>query len=351
MGPGVSVEAGAVCEGVNGVRVRRPWIDIDLWEFFLGLRAEQKFPEPRDKGLVRRILRGRIPDEVLDRTDKTLFTEAHLARVDYALLRRLLLGSEIRLEGIDYACSKICSDRNDWTCSTTTGPATLQPHTRFSPNGERGSCRTPDRPGEFALGGAAAAPDRGALLAVDDVSHRFGEFQVLRDVSLHVAPGAVHAILGPNGAGKTTLVRIVAGLLTPAEGTVRVGDVQFDASPRCFRQLVGYIPSGDRSFYLRISAFENLVFFGRLHGLGRKEAARRARELIEAVGLTEADTTPRGQLLARHAEATRDRASADDGAARAARRRSDARSRPGGRAHGARPDSRADAGGRLSSFG
>ncbi len=103
VGPGVSVEAASVCQAVCGVRVRRPWIDVDLWEFFLGLRAEQKFPNHLNKWLVRDMLRGLVPDLVLDRTDKTSFNEAHLAQIDYDVLRRYLIDPEHRIPGVDYA--------------------------------------------------------------------------------------------------------------------------------------------------------------------------------------------------------------------------------------------------------
>jgi ABC-2 type transport system ATP-binding protein len=121
----------------------------------------------------------------------------------------------------------------------------------------------------------------------DRVVQRFGARTVLDEVSLTVPPGSVHALLGPNGAGKTTLIRILAGLLVPNEGLVRLGGREI-AATREFRRLVGLVPSGDRSFYLRISGLENLVFFGRLHGYRRREAVRRAAELLEEVGLSEA---------------------------------------------------------------
>ncbi len=101
-GPGISVEAESICQAVCGVRARRPWADVDLFEFFLGLPAEQKFPDAGAKTLVRRLLRGRVPDEILDRRDKTVFDESALAEIDYATLRRLLIDPPHRFEGIDY---------------------------------------------------------------------------------------------------------------------------------------------------------------------------------------------------------------------------------------------------------
>ena len=137
-------------------------------------------------------------------------------------------------------------------------------------------------------GGGMTFVDQPPLLEARSVSHRFGSNTVLRDVSLAVSPRRVHALLGPNGAGKTTLVRILSGLLQPADGTVRIDGHDPASGSRAFRQLVGYIPSGDRTFYLRISGLENLIFFGRLHGLNRRTARERAIEALEAVGLTDA---------------------------------------------------------------
>jgi ABC-2 type transport system ATP-binding protein len=105
-------------------------------------------------------------------------------------------------------------------------------------------------------------------------------------VTLVAGRGDVHALLGPNGAGKTTLLRILSGLIAPTSGVVRV--LGLDVHTRTLRHAVGLVPSGDRSFYLRISGLENLVFFGRLHGLSRKRAIARARDVLEAVGLNDA---------------------------------------------------------------
>jgi ABC-2 type transport system ATP-binding protein len=119
------------------------------------------------------------------------------------------------------------------------------------------------------------------------VSQRYGRKLALDRVSLAVPAGKVHALLGPNGAGKTTLVRILAGLNVPAGGTVTVAGVEAGPSRR-YRTLVGLVPSGDRTFYLRISGLENLIFFGRLQGLGRRTARARAEQVIDEVGLRDA---------------------------------------------------------------
>jgi ABC-type multidrug transport system ATPase subunit len=127
------------------------------------------------------------------------------------------------------------------------------------------------------------------------VSRRFGDVTALQDVSLRVLPGEIHALLGPNGAGKTTLMRILTGLITRHEGQIRLLGVPVERyGPREFRKKFGLVPSGDRSFYLRISGLENLVFFGRLCGFNRSQAVRRAWECLKDVDLEEAAKRPVG---------------------------------------------------------
>jgi ABC-2 type transport system ATP-binding protein len=119
------------------------------------------------------------------------------------------------------------------------------------------------------------------------VSRRFGNVDALRDVSLRVERGEIHALLGPNGAGKTTLLRILSGLVEPGAGDVRVLGVPWNDPPREAKHLFGLVPSGERSLYLRLSGIENLIFFGRLYGLRRREAKARAIEALMEVDLEE----------------------------------------------------------------
>jgi ABC-2 type transport system ATP-binding protein len=122
----------------------------------------------------------------------------------------------------------------------------------------------------------------------------YGDKPVLRDLSLELGPGEVHALLGPNGAGKTTLVRILTGLLVPTKGVVRVTGIDASRGSRKLRQRLGLIPSGDRTFYLRLSGLENLLFFARLHGMRRRDARGRALAVLREVGLVEAAGVPVG---------------------------------------------------------
>lgn len=120
-------------------------------------------------------------------------------------------------------------------------------------------------------------------ICAQGVVRRFGEKTALDGVDLTVPPGELHALLGPNGAGKTTLTRILCGIVDLHSGMVNTGGE------------VGLVASGDRTFYLRISGLENLIFFGRLHGLRYRVARRRALELLEQVGLADAARLPVGR--------------------------------------------------------
>jgi asparagine synthase (glutamine-hydrolysing) len=101
-GQGVAFEADEICAAVCGVDSRRPFADVDLWEFVLSLPAEVKFPTRRTKPLLREAMRGLMPDALIDRRDKTFFDEFHLAKADYPTLERLLIASRHRIDGIDY---------------------------------------------------------------------------------------------------------------------------------------------------------------------------------------------------------------------------------------------------------
>lgn len=113
---------------------------------------------------------------------------------------------------------------------------------------------------------------------------RFGSVEVLHGVDLEVRTGTVLGLLGPNGAGKTTTVRILSTLLRPDAGIARVAGSDVVAEPAKVRRAIGL--SGQ---YAAVDAFltgrENLTMIGRLSGLGRRQARRRAAELLDAFGL------------------------------------------------------------------
>jgi ABC-2 type transport system ATP-binding protein len=145
-----------------------------------------------------------------------------------------------------------------------------------------------ERDTQAALSGRATVGVEDAVVEVDDLTRDFGKTQALDGVTLHLQPGEIHALLGPNGAGKTTLVRVLAGLVAPTSGRVRVAGQDPSRELGSLRRQVGLVPSGDRSFYLRISGLENLLFFARLNGQSRRAGVARAYEVLAQVGLEHA---------------------------------------------------------------
>ena len=135
---------------------------------------------------------------------------------------------------------------------------------------------------------AASAPP----IDLQEASRAYGATLAVDRLSLAVAAGEVHAVLGRNGAGKTTVLRLLAGLVRPTSGSVRVAGVDATRDVRAVSTLVGLVPSGDRSFYLRLSASENLLFFGRLHGLRKARARERAAAALAEVGLSHVGSQP-----------------------------------------------------------
>jgi len=117
------------------------------------------------------------------------------------------------------------------------------------------------------------------------------QITALDRVDLSVQRGQVFGLLGPNGAGKTTLIKILCTLILPTAGHALVNGYDL-GQEQAIKSSVGLVTGDERSFSWRLSGRDNLIFFGRLHGLGRQQAARRADELLEQVGLTDAANRP-----------------------------------------------------------
>jgi ABC-2 type transport system ATP-binding protein len=120
-------------------------------------------------------------------------------------------------------------------------------------------------------------------LDVRSVSYAFGDRRALDEVSFSVVPGVMTGLLGPNGAGKTTLIRILLGVLRQQSGEVLVrGEPATDAARRAW----GYMPQ-ERGLYPAMHVGEQVVYFARLHGVGRRDAEDRARLLLDELGLAD----------------------------------------------------------------
>jgi heme ABC exporter ATP-binding subunit CcmA len=143
----------------------------------------------------------------------------------------------------------------------------------------------------IASGSVAAvrsASGRPATATLDKVSKLFGSFAALRQVSIELEPGSCYVLIGENGAGKSTLLRILAGLLRPSFGAIKVFG-EFD--PKDARERIGYM-SHAPMLYDELTAQENLAYFAKLYS-GR--ACLSPAEALRQVGLDPKLTRTLGQ--------------------------------------------------------
>jgi ABC-2 type transport system ATP-binding protein len=116
-------------------------------------------------------------------------------------------------------------------------------------------------------------------------------FVAVQQVSLAIAPGEVLAFLGPNGAGKTTSIKMIAGLIRPDRGIVRINGIDPHSHPRAALKQIGAVLEGNRNIYWNLTAAENLEYFGVLRGLSPREARRKGSAMLERFNLAaKADT-------------------------------------------------------------
>jgi sodium transport system ATP-binding protein len=132
-------------------------------------------------------------------------------------------------------------------------------------------------------------------LVADGLVKRFGPVAAVDGVSLSVASGEIVGLLGPNGAGKTTTLRMLAGILTPDRGHVRVGGLDIHERPREAKRRIGFL-SGDTQLYQRLSTREVLRYFGRLYGMAEPRIEARTAQLVRELEMGEFAERPCGTL-------------------------------------------------------
>ncbi|MCK5941296.1 MAG: ATP-binding cassette domain-containing protein, partial [Planctomycetes bacterium] len=120
---------------------------------------------------------------------------------------------------------------------------------------------------------------------LQNVTIRYGSFVAVDDLSVTFEQGSV-GLLGRNGAGKSSVLKALLGLVRPVAGTMRFADLPADASPAEIRSHVGYMPERD-AHLPQSSAFDMVSLLGMLSGLPRRDAWRRAHEVLYLVGLDE----------------------------------------------------------------
>lgn len=125
-----------------------------------------------------------------------------------------------------------------------------------------------------------------AFLTAQELRKSFNEHKAVDGVSFTIYKGEIFGLLGPNGAGKTTTIRMLSTVLEPDSGDVTIGGYSVRRDANAVRSLIGVCPQ-ELALYEELSAFDNLVFFGRMVGLDGKEARAQAAARLELLGLAQ----------------------------------------------------------------
>jgi ABC-2 type transport system ATP-binding protein len=128
--------------------------------------------------------------------------------------------------------------------------------------------------------------DPAPTICTQGLTRRFGDFTAVDTVNLRVAPGQFFGFLGPNGAGKSTTIKMLTGLLAPTAGRIEILGLDLAAHPVEVKRQIGVVPEG-MALFGRLTGAEFLNFAGRMYGLDRETAARRASELLEFMQLAD----------------------------------------------------------------
>lgn len=124
------------------------------------------------------------------------------------------------------------------------------------------------------------------IIGVKDISKKYKgtDFMALDNLSLSVKKGEILGLLGPNGAGKTTLISVLTGLIKPNSGSFTIDGLNFSKSPNKIKQIIGTVPQ-EYALYPKLTAKENLEFFGSMYGLKKDELSKKIEEGISKMGL------------------------------------------------------------------
>jgi sodium transport system ATP-binding protein len=126
------------------------------------------------------------------------------------------------------------------------------------------------------------------MIEVADLHKSFktktGTVKAVDGVSFIARDGEITGLLGPNGAGKTTSLRMLYTLMQPDQGSVRVDGIDAASDAEGVRRRLGVLPDA-RGVYKRLTARENIAYFGQLHGMNDADIARRTQSLIDALGM------------------------------------------------------------------
>ncbi len=122
------------------------------------------------------------------------------------------------------------------------------------------------------------------MITVAGLHKSFGKVKAVRGISFEVRDGEITGLLGPNGAGKTTTLRMLYSLLPPDEGEIRIDGLDPTQDAMAIKRTLGVVPDS-RGLYTRMSARENIAYYGELHGMSPGEIDQRIEELVTTLDM------------------------------------------------------------------
>jgi ABC-2 type transport system ATP-binding protein len=125
------------------------------------------------------------------------------------------------------------------------------------------------------------------LIQLKDISKRFGKHLVLNNLSITVDEKAIYGIIGLSGSGKTTILNLLIGFIKQSQGTILFKNKNILKSQREVRNNFGFVTQAG-SYYLNLTVFENLHYFGRMYGLSKDEIAKRSKDLLTFLDMSDA---------------------------------------------------------------
>ena len=124
------------------------------------------------------------------------------------------------------------------------------------------------------------------MIKVSNLYKSFGEVEAVKGISFEVRDGEITGLLGPNGAGKTTTLRMLYSLLPPDKGEIRIDGLDPTKDAMAIKRTLGVVPDS-RGLYTRMSARENIAYYGQLHGMTARDIKSRVEELVETLDMAD----------------------------------------------------------------
>ena len=124
------------------------------------------------------------------------------------------------------------------------------------------------------------------MIKVSNLHKSFGKVKAVRGISFEVRDGEITGLLGPNGAGKTTTLRMLYSLLPPDEGEIRIDGLDPTKNAMEIKRTLGVVPDS-RGLYTRMSARENIAYYGKLHGMTAKDISSRIDDLVDTLDMAD----------------------------------------------------------------